>query len=210
MGGTHFSWASSDGPSSDGVTEDHLARAEAYAVRQQRDRPVAVSVMSRTPVADLAGKDAPTWLDRELSEGSGNPVRDAGFGREVRAALAARRQWLVEQQLADPDGAALRFRQGTIDVLRQRELRQAGAQLAEGVGKSFASAGIGERIEGTIARRIDLEGGSYALVERSRDFTLVPWRDVLERNMGKAASGIMRADGISWQFGRGRSGPVIS
>jgi hypothetical protein len=35
------------------------------------------------------------------------------------------------------------------------------------------------------------------------------WRDVLECNIGKAASGIMRADGISWQFGRGRSGPSI-
>lgn len=192
------------------IPEDHLTRAEAYARRQHRHRPVAVSVMSRTPVAELAGKEAPTWLDRELAEGSETPVRDAGFGREVRTALATRRQWLVEQQLADPDGTVLRFRQGTMDVLRQRELRQAGELLAEGVGQPFASAGIGERIEGVIARRIDLEGGSYALVERSRDFTLVPWRDVLERNMGKAASGIMRADGISWQFGRGRSGPVIS
>ncbi len=61
-----------------------------------------------------------------------------------------------------------------------------------------------------VARRVDLEGGSYAVVERARDFTLVPWRDVLERNIGKMASGIMRTDGISWQFGRGRSGPAIS
>lgn len=49
-----------------------------------------------------------------------------------------------------------------------------------------------------------------SLSQGSRDFTLVPWRDVLERNIGKAASGIMRPNGISWQFGRGRSGPVIS
>jgi len=62
---------------------------------------------------------------------------------------------------------------------------------------------------GVISRRVDLESGPHALVEQSRDFTLVPWRDVLERNIGKAASGIMRADGISWQFGRGRSGPTI-
>ncbi|KQM99361.1 conjugal transfer protein TraI [Sphingobium sp. Leaf26] len=191
------------------ITEDHLARAEAYAARQQRDRPVAVSVMSRTPVAELAVKDAPTWLDRELDGSAGSAVRDAGFGREVRTALAARRQWLVEQQLAALDGATLRLREGTMYKLRQRELRQAGDRLAQDVGKAFAPASTGDRIEGVIARRVDLEGGSYALVERSRDFTLVPWRDVLERNIGKAASGIMRADGISWQFGRGRSGPSI-
>ncbi|ATE67425.1 relaxase/mobilization nuclease RlxS [Rhizorhabdus dicambivorans] len=192
------------------IPEDHLARAGAYAARQQRDRPVAVSVMSRAPVAELAAKDAPTWLDRELDGSGGSAVRDAGFGREVRTALAARRQWLVEQQLADPDGTMLRFREGAMDRLRQRELAQAGDRLAQQVGKAFAPASTGERIEGVIARRVDLEGGSYALVERSRDFTLVPWRDVLKRNMGKAASGIMRADGISWRFGRGRSGPSIS
>jgi hypothetical protein len=33
---------------------------------------------------------------------------------------------------------------------------------------------------------------------------------VLERNIGKAASGIVRTDGISWQFERGRGGPSVS
>src|SRR3546814_4173992 len=54
-----------------------------------------------------------------------------------------------------------------------------------------------------------LESGPHALVERSRDFTLVPWRDVLERHVGKSASGIIQAAGISWTFGRARGGPAI-
>ena len=33
--------------------------------------------------------------------------------------------------------------------------------------------------------------------------------DVLERQIGKPVAGIMRADGISWTFGRQRSGPSI-
>ena len=74
----------------------------------------------------------------------------------------------------------------------------------------YAPPRIGERVEGVIARRIDLESGPYALVEKSREFTLVPWRDVLERNIGKAASGIMRESGINWRFGRERSGPQIT
>ena len=84
-----------------------------------------------------------------------------------------------------------------------------GKQLSGQLGKRFAPARIGELIEGTIVRRVDLESGPRALVERSREFTLVPWRDVLERNTGKAASGIMRVEGITWQFGRGRSGPSV-
>jgi hypothetical protein len=171
---------------------------------------VTLSMLSPTPVVELAAKEAPTWLDRELVGGTASAVRDAGFGREVRTALAARRQWLIEQQLADAGPRSWRVRPGALAELGQREMTHAGEMLAKEVGKPFSTAQIGERIEGRIVRRVDLESGSFALVERSRDFTLVPWRDVLERNIGKAASGILRTDGVSWQFGRGRSGPTIS
>lgn len=192
------------------IPADHLTRAEGFALRQQRDRPIACVILSPRPVGDLVGLEAPTWLDRELASGASGAVRDAGFGREVRGAVAARRQWLVGQQLADGDGQAFRMRRGSLEALRLRELEDAGKQLGKELAKRFEPTRMGERIEGVIARRVDLESGPHALVERSRDFTLVPWRDVLERNIGKAASGIMRADGISWQFERGRAGPAIS
>ncbi|MCW6531330.1 DUF3363 domain-containing protein [Sphingomonas sp. MMSM20] len=192
------------------IPSDHLTRAEAFAQRQQRDRPIALSILSPREVGDLVAIEAPTWLDRELASGAPSAARDAGFGREMRGALAARRQWLIEQQLADQIGQSFRLRQGALESLRVRELEDAGERLAGQLGKRFEAARIGERIEGVIARRVDLECGPHALVERSRDFTLVPWREVLERNIGRAASGIMRVDGISWHFGRGRSGPSIS
>ena len=69
---------------------------------------------------------------------------------------------------------------------------------------------MGERIEGLIAHHVNLESGPHAVVERSRGFTLMPWRDVLEPDFGKPASGIMRADGMSWQFRRGHSDPAVS
>jgi hypothetical protein len=43
-------------------------------------------------------------------------------------------------------------------------------------------------------------------LRRSRPFTLVPWRLVLERHAGKRISGILWADGINWTLGRSRSG----
>jgi len=192
------------------IPDDYLAQARTYLQRQQRDRPVTLSILTRTPVAELASKEAPTWLDRELESGSSSAVRDAGFGREVRTALAARRQWLIEQQLATEERGTFRMRDGAIGALRKRELHGAMDDLADRLGKPFAPTRMGGRIEGIIARRVELESGSYAVVEGSRDFTLVPWRDVLERHIGKAASGMIRTDGISWQFGRGRGGPQIS
>ena len=71
-----------------------------------------------------------------------------------------------------------------------------------------ATAGV--RIEGRLSRMIEMTSGRYALIEKSREFTPVPWRPVLQRQIGKPVSGIMRGDGISWTFGRQRSGPSIS
>jgi hypothetical protein len=33
---------------------------------------------------------------------------------------------------------------------------------------------------------------------------------VLERQIGKSVSGILRGDGINWTLGRARSGPTVS
>lgn len=38
----------------------------------------------------------------------------------------------------------------------------------------------------------------------TREFTLVPWRPVLERAVGRSVTGIVRDGGIDWQLGRSR------
>jgi hypothetical protein len=48
-----------------------------------------------------------------------------------------------------------------------------------------------------------------AVIENSREFTLVPWRPLLERHVGKELSGIMQGREVSWTFGRQRTGPEI-
>jgi type IV secretory pathway VirD2 relaxase len=192
------------------IPADHVDRAAAYEVRRHRDHPVEVETLSARPMDQLRDADAATWVDRELATRSPLPIRDAGFGREVRAAMAGRRQWLVEQQLADVDGDRFRLRANAIMMLQRRELLRAGGELAGELGKPFVEARIGEAIEGRLARKVELTSGRYALVEKTKEFTLVPWRPVLEKQLGKAASGVMRADGVSWKFGRGRAGPEIS
>src|SRR3546814_17156636 len=94
------------------IPQDHLARSEAFARRQQRDRPAPLSVLSPTPVAELAAQQAPTWLERALTEESRSVARDAGFGREARTGLAARRQWVSDRQTADGDGRGSRMESG--------------------------------------------------------------------------------------------------
>lgn len=192
------------------IPADHVDRAAAYEARRHRDQPVEVETLSGKPLDQLREADAATWIDRELASQSPLPIRDAGFGRDVRAAMAARRQWLVEQQLADVEGDRVRLRANAIMMLQRRELLREGEALSDKLGKSFVEAKVGDGIDGTISRRIDLASGRFALVENAKEFTLVPWRSVLENQLGRTASGIMRVDGASWRFGRGRAGPEIS
>jgi type IV secretory pathway VirD2 relaxase len=191
------------------ISPDHTDRAAVYEARRHRDHPVEVEALSTRPLEQLRDADAATWIDRELASPAPLPIRDAGFGRDVRGVMAARQQWLVEEQLADVETDRIRLRANAIMMLQRRELLRISDALAGELGKPFAEAHAGDSIQGMLVRRVDLESGRYALVEKSKEFTLVPWRPVLENQIGKTASGIMRADGVSWTFGRGRSGPEI-
>jgi hypothetical protein len=192
------------------VAPDHLERVAAHETARLRDRPVAITMLSAQPLDKLADVDAATWIDRELVSATPEPVRDAGFGHDLRDAQARRRQWLVAQGLAEETGGSTTFPNGMIAALQRRELLRVAGQLADELKMPFREAVEGARIEGVYRRSIDLVSGRFALVERSRDFTLVPWRPALERQVGKSVSGLMRGDGISWSIGRGRSGPSIS
>ena len=78
-------------------------------------------------------------------------------------------------------------------------------QLSQELGLGFVESKAGQAIEGTYRRTVQVGTAKYALIEKSRDFTLVPWRPVLERAIGKPVSGIMReTGGISWTIGRSR------
>jgi hypothetical protein len=81
--------------------------------------------------------------------------------------------------------------------------------LSDETGLSFFELRPGERVEGTYRRHLDLASGRFAMVEAGRNFTLVPWRPVLERHLGANVSGVMRGGGVSWSIGRSRGGPAI-
>ncbi|WP_380871558.1 conjugal transfer protein TraI [Sphingomonas sp. DBB INV C78] len=191
------------------ISSDHLDCAAAYEAALAKDRPVTVQTLSTLPLEKMIDVDAATWLDKSLLAPSPDPMRDAGFGRDVQSAQAQRRQWLVNEQLAEEQGGKTFYQAGMIETLRRRELLRVAAQLSEELKLPFSRPEAGDHIEGRLARIVEMTSGRHALIERSRDFTLVPWRPVLERQLGKSIAGIMRDEGISWTFGRQR-GPSIS
>ncbi|RHW16857.1 DUF3363 domain-containing protein [Sphingomonas gilva] len=192
------------------IAPDHLDRAAAYEAARAKDRPVAVETLSSQPLERLIGVEGATWLDRELVADGPAALRDAGFGHDAREAQTRRRQWLVAQGLAEEANGITTYQVGMIAALQRRELLRIGVQLSGEMGMPFAETEPGANVTGIYRGPVDTISGRLALVEKSREFTLVPWRPILDRHVGKSVSGIMRGDGVSWSFGRGRAGPSIS
>ncbi|WP_096701067.1 relaxase/mobilization nuclease RlxS [Magnetospirillum sp. 15-1] len=192
------------------IAADHLERAAEFERQQARAAPVVVRTLSSLPLERQIAAIGATWLDRELVSATPEPLRESGFGQEVRDAQARRRQWLIAEGLAREEQGRVVYRAGLLDILRWRELARVAGQLSGELGLGYAETGQGDRVEGIYRRAVDLASGKFAIIETSRDFTLVPWRPVLEHHLGKQVSGIMRGDGISWTIGRQRSGPSVS
>jgi hypothetical protein len=185
------------------------ANHEANGAAFNRTRDTArIDLLSPVPVERLRTARAQTWLDRELVADVSTPASEKGFGHEVRQGLARRRAFLIAEGLATRDGDRIYYSRDMLVSLREQELARASAELGKAIGKPYSLA-VDGKLDGVYRRPVQLVSGKFAVVERSRDFTLVPWRPVLDRQIGKAVHGTVRGQEVSWSLGR-MKGPNIT
>lgn len=180
------------------IPSDYLAKTSAHERRQARRNSVHYTVQSYTGLKDQVRAMGATWLDKM------EPVSGAafGFGLDVKEARQMRKAYLVEigvlktqDQKLSPTGLA---------ELQARDLAAAGASLETQMGKPFTPAKKSGVVDGVYRSPIDRPSGRFAVIERTHDFTIVPWRQVLERNRGLEVSGQMRAGRVTWALGKKR------
>ncbi|MGF7156426.1 type IV secretory pathway VirD2 relaxase [Novosphingobium gossypii] len=195
------------------IAPDYLEKVKAFEQRLAIQTPVAVEVLADRPLNQLARHDGPTWLDHQCLAEEANRTEgrlEGRMGGEVKTALQLRRQWLIEQGLAEQMGDTISYRANMLGSLRQRELRRVAGQLSRELGLKFVPM-QGEHIAGTYRKAIQMGSEKFAVIEKSREFTLVPWRPVLEKHIGRQVAGGLEPGGtITWRFGRQQSGPEIS
>jgi hypothetical protein len=134
-----------------------------------------------------------TWLDRELVAKDHLPLADAGFGREVNAALDRRAERLVEMGHATIKDDFISIPRRTVAVLERQEVERVGRQMAA------------ERVSGRLAGVANLASGRFAMIDDGLSFQLVPWQPALEKCLGHYISGVRRDDwSIDWEFSRKR------
>ncbi|WP_375786951.1 relaxase/mobilization nuclease domain-containing protein [Bradyrhizobium sp. Pha-3] len=168
-------------------------------------RRIALAVRSDLDIERQIKARGATWLDRQNIARQPAALSDGGFGAEVRQAMDARAEHLVEQGLAERQGRRVTFARSLIDTLRRRELDAIGEKLAADTGQPFNRAASGEYVAGTYRQRLALASGRFAMLDEGLGFQLVPWTPVLEQHLGRQISGVARDDGgIDWSFGRKR------
>jgi type IV secretory pathway VirD2 relaxase len=170
-----------------------------------RGQTPGLRVLSALDLEAQVRSDGATWLDRQLVARDPVPVAHSGFGLDVEAALEDRRQHHLTHGDArrDADGG-VRYHRDLLATLARRELARAGGELAATRAVPFRMPAPGETIRGTHREAVQLASGRYALVENAQEFTLVPWRPVIERSLGREVVGLVTDGGISWQIGRDR------
>lgn len=73
-----------------------------------------------------------------------------------------------------------------------------------GRGAGGRAATDGESVSGKFTGTVHLSSGKFAVVEKSHEFTLVPWRPIIDRQLGREVMGIVQGGSVSWQLGRQR------
>jgi len=168
-------------------------------------RRLAIAIRSDLSIAHQVAAQGATWLDRQLLAREPMALSEGGFGGEVRQAMNARVDHLVEEELARRQGQRIIFARDLLDTLRRRELETTAGQLTAQTGLAYQSAAEGEHVAGICRQRISIASGRFAMIDNGLGFSLVPWSPSLDHQLGKQVSGVTMPGGaIEWSFGRKR------
>lgn len=181
------------------IPEDFLERATAHEGAHAMAR---VRVLSWAALDQLPGAGAITFLDDALERRTEIERVPHGFGAELDHAVAARRRWLLAQGIGSESNDGFAIDRDRLRSLGRASIDNAVGRIARELGKSHAPARVGDRLSGKFSRAVDLPAGRFAIIERSKEFTLVPWREVLEQRRGTEITGLVRASGINWELGK--------
>ena len=185
------------------IPDDLVNRAAAHDAGH--DRQASVRVLSPVDLGKQIGSDGATWLDRRLIHGETADLASVGFGQQVREAMDQRREHHIEQGDASRsrDGRIF-YRRNLLATLREREVASLGAEMAANKALPFRAVTDGENVSGKFTGTVRITSGKFAIVEKAHEFTLVPWRPVIDRQLGREVMGVVQGGSVSWQLGRQR------
>ena len=180
------------------IPQNYLERASNYESEKAMRMPTSIDRMSIQTITQMEQARGATWLDGKLSE----TTADTFAGTNMQTSMINRQATLKKMGFEFlKDG---RLPKAALEKLQDMDLRDAAKKLSEVNGKPYSALGSARSVQGIYQKSIDRPSGKFAVIERAKDFTLVPWRPVMERNLGKSLSGRVFAGSISWDVTKQR------
>ena len=177
---------------------NYLERASNYEAEKALRLPTTIHRQSTQTLLEMQRARGATWLDKRLSEKG-----ISGLGDTSLQDVLKKRQ-IVLEKMGHKFSQEGRLPETALEDLRQTDLRDAATEFSESIKKPYAALGDSRIVEGIYREAIDRPSGKFAVIERAKDFTLVPWRPVMERGLNKSIKGRISASGISWDVTKQR------
>lgn len=166
-----------------------IVSVEGADAASDQERRARVRILSYLPLEELIDANGATWLDKQIVSARREATRPENFGAEVESGLIRRRQWLISQQLGTSTADGMFHPvENLLNKLRIREIRQAGLLLSKELGLVFAETFDGEQVSVTYRQSINLASGKFAMIQNSREFSLVPWQSFVRQMRVKRES----------------------
>lgn len=184
------------------VPPDLMQRARQHDA--QRAAGTVVELRARLPIEQQVRAIGATWLDRQLLGGE-TALATQGFGAAAREVMHRRVDFLVEHGLAERHGRRVVLVRNLLATLRNRELASVGKTLENQTGRRYRPVVDGDRVDGIYRGSLQLASGRFAMLDDGMGFSLVPWRPVVERRLGRHVSAVVRGSSPSWELRQRRS-----
>lgn len=119
-----------------------------------------------------------TWLDEQLRD-CDDSLAPRGFGKQLQQARQLRRQFLMEQGYNVSQGK--RLDQSVLNDLETRDLASASKAYGKPSYRDYVPGTRFRTGSGKYVGVINRPSGKYAVLEKSLEFTLVPWRENMDK-----------------------------
>lgn len=178
------------------VGEDYLARAARYEA--VRSGGAHVEVKSWIDLDAQIEARAPVWLD-DVDE---KELGEAELGADIADARVKRAAFLKREGLWSEEAGGLA--PAAREKLAAAEVEGAASREARRSGRTYLAMTASASFDGVYVKPVDLGQGRFALIARSKEFTLIPWRSELEHQRKQVVTIKRSSKSIEWMVGKKR------
>lgn len=186
------------------IPPDFLDRVNEHFERLSKRSPTIMRPLEGMEFENQVQARGETWLDRQLAGDRSETIGHAGLGGDVRAAMGERAV-ILGQRGFTADRQATSLSTDELTLLRNEGLEYAAADIAHQTGLTYRALKQGDKLEGTFKQTYKTPNTEFAIVQRGKEFSLVPWSKDLEKMRSQQIEITMsRGMTLSWTRGRSR------